>query len=138
MNTPESSPVVLAQKAEENANFDILTGLPFVIEEAETRPMSTRPRRVREYFDSLDNVEKAKLYSKIVSEPSEEYLSAALEQYSAQYTRRDSMEEAVAQAYGMDTESVKAYLASYSDDELRGMIREQLTTIIKQQVCSAG
>src|SRR5690606_30882199 len=66
-------------------------------------------------------------------EPSEEYLSAALEQYSAQYTTRDSMEEAVAQAYGMDTESVKAYLASYSDDELRGMIREQLTTIIKQQ-----
>jgi len=129
----ESSPVVLAQKAEENANFDILTGLPFVIEEAENPTDEYKAERVREYFDSLDNVEKANLYSKIVSEPSEEYLSAALEQYSAQYTTRDSMEEAVAQAYGMDTESVKAYLASYSDDELRGMIREQLTTIIKQQ-----
>jgi len=129
----ETSPAVKAQRAEENANFDIFTGLPFEIEETENPTVEYKAERVREYFASLDDAGKAKLYTQIISEPSEEYISSMLEQYMAQYQTRESMEAAVAEAYGMDAESVKGYLASYSDEELRDMMREQVANMIKQQ-----
>lgn len=129
----ESSPVVLAQKSEENANFDILTGLPFEIEEAEDPTDEYKAERIREYFDSLDVAGKAELYKKIISEPSEEYLKTALDQYMAQYTDRESMENIIAQSSGMDIDTVKSYLGSYSDEELTDMLREQLVSVIKQQ-----
>ena len=72
--------------------------------------MSTRPRGCASISTRLTTSKGETLFKNCIR-TEREYLSAALEQYSAQYTTRDSMEEAVAQAYGMDTESVKAYLA---------------------------
>ncbi len=129
----ESSPVVKAQSAAENENFDILTGLPFTIAETQNPTDEYKAERIREYFASLDNAGKTKLYTQILSEPGEEYLSSALEQYTAEYKTRESMEKLVAQAYNMDAESVKTYLEEYTDDELRSMIREQLSAMIVQQ-----
>lgn len=132
------SPVVTAQKSDANTNLDILTGLPFTIAEAENPTDEYKTKKIKEYFDSLDDTEKTKLYTQIVSEPSDEYVQSTLEQYMAQYTTRDEMEALVAQAYGMDAETVKSYLASYTDDGLRDMMKQQITTLITQQYAATA
>lgn len=134
----EESPVVKAQKSDANSNNDILTGLPFTIAAAENPTDEYKAGKIKEYFNSLDDTAKTKLYTTIVSEPSDDYVQSALQQYMAQYTSRESMEALVAQAYGMDSESVKTYLESYTDDALRDMIKEQLVTIIKQQYAATA
>ena len=43
------------------------------------------------------------------------------------------MENLVSSAYEMDLQTVQEYLADYTDDELRSLLEEQLTTMIQEQ-----
>ncbi len=120
--TAKSGPV-LAQKDPANANTDVLTGLPFVIDEDEELSEQGKAEASLAWFGSLSDADKAQALEKIYSIPDEEYLDSAVEAYMARFETRDDMVALAAASYGMDAETAKSFLAAYSDEELADLIR---------------
>ena len=127
------SEIVKAQTAEENENYDVFTGLPFIMTEALDPTDEYKAEEIKKYFNSLTDEQKTELYTKIVSTPSEEYVSSTLKTYMGQYDTREKIEELIASSYGMPLEEIKSYMESYSDEEIKELLETQLTEIIKSQ-----
>ena len=67
-----NSELVKEQKLPENENLDLLTGLPFVITEENDPTDEEKAEKIKEYFAGLNDVEKTKIYTEILSEPTDE------------------------------------------------------------------
>lgn len=92
---------------------------------------------VKDYFAGLNEAEKASVYSAILSVPSEEYLSDALDQYMMNMTR-ETMVETLVNAYAQkmgttDLESIRAYFEKMTDGDLSALFTEQAAVMIKEQ-----
>ena len=129
----ENSPVMLAQTDEKNVNFDVLTGLPFEITEEIDPTDAYKAEQIRNYFTSLDSAAKTELYIKMLSVPDEAAMAAQLEQIMASYGTREAMEQLAADGYGMDIETIRSYLASYTDEQLHAMVEEQMRAMLTEQ-----
>ena len=126
------SEVVLAQKDEKNANRDIFTGLPFVGDQVDEPTDWYKAEKIREYFASLTDKEKTELYLKILSEPNQTELDSMLEYYMKEYDSRDKIISTISASYGMPEEEMQKYLETYTDDELRLMLKEYFTKVITE------
>ena len=122
--------VAKAYLADENDNFDVLTGLPY---EVELKDMTAQEKAQAflEYAAALDDGDKAELYRKIVSTPDEEYIKQAVAQ-AGSFETREEMEQFIAAAYGIDVSFMKEYLNAYTDDELKKMLEESTETVIRE------
>lgn len=127
------SEIVKEQLLPENENYDVLTGLPFVITEEVDPTDSEKAEKVTEYFQTLTPVEKTEVYTAILSKPSDEYLEQTLNFYMQQFTTRDSMIGLVADTYNFDKEAAEEYLSDYSDEELRELLQTQLEKVITEK-----
>ncbi|MBQ2916391.1 MAG: ABC transporter ATP-binding protein/permease [Clostridia bacterium] len=127
------SEIVKQQSAEENENYDVFTGLPFIMTEALDPTDEYKAEEIKKYFDSLSADQKAELYLEMASVPTEEYVSTTLETYMKMYDTREKIEEMISTSYGMALEEIKSYLESYSDEELNELLRTNLTEMIKTQ-----
>ena len=127
------SKIVKAQQAPENENYDVFTGLPFVMTEALDPTDEYKAEEIKKYFDSLSFDQKAELYTQMASVPTEEYVSTTLATYMAMYDTREKIEELISTSYGMNIEEIKTYLESYTDDELHALLETQLTDLIVKQ-----
>lgn len=127
------SEIVKEQLLPENENYDVLTGLPFVITEEVDPSDSEKAEKVTEYFQTLTPVEKTEVYTAILSKPSDEYLEQTLNVYMQQFTTRDSMIGLVADTYNFDKEAAEEYLSDYSDEELRELLQTQLEKVITEK-----
>ena len=127
------SKIVKAQQAPENENYDVFTGLPFVMTEALDPTDEYKAEEIKKYFDSLSFDQKAELYTQMASVPTEEYVSTTLATYMAMYDTREKIEELISTSYGMNIEDIKTYLESYTDDELHALLETQLTDLIVKQ-----
>lgn len=127
------SEIVKQQSAEENENYDVFTGLPFIMTEALDPTDEYKAEEIKKYFDSLSADQKAELYLEMASVPTEEYVSTTLETYMEMYDTREKIEEMISTSYGMALEEIKSYLESYSDEELNELLRTNLTEMIKTQ-----
>lgn len=127
------SEIVKEQLLPENENYDVLTGLPFVISEELDPSDSEKAEKITEYFEGLTPVQKTDVYTSILSKPSEEYLKQTVEAYMQQFTTRDSMIELVANAYNFDKAAAEEYVADYSDEELRNLLQTQLEKLVTEQ-----
>ncbi len=126
----EQSAVITAQRAPENANFDVLTGLPFLSQEQDTLSAAQKAERIAAYFSGLTDAEKTEMYIKLRSALTEEELQASVDRVMAEHSTRESLEELAAQTYGMDLETMKTYLSAYTDDQLRAMVAEQVRGVV--------
>lgn len=124
------SEIVKEQLLPENENYDVLTGLPFVITEETDPSDSEKAERITEYFGTLTPVQKTELYTAMLSKPSDEYLEQTVEGYMQQFATRDSMIELAANTYHLERAAAEAYLADYTDDELRDLLRTQLEKLV--------
>jgi len=138
INKTHDSEVYKAQNAPENENFDVFTGLPFIITEAIDPTDDFKAEEIKEYFGSLDAKGKTEVYTKMLSEIPEEEIKTAIDAYMAEYDTRAKMEEMIASSYGSDPESIISYLESYSDEELRDMIRTQMEAVVRQSGVAAA
>ncbi len=129
----DQSELVQAQLDPQNENFDVLTGLPFLLTEEEQLDEARKAQEITEYFQTLTDQGKCEVYTKMLSTPPEDYLTQTKERYLEQYQTREDMENLVSSAYEMDLQTVQEYLADYTDDELRSLLEEQLTTMIQEQ-----
>ena len=64
-----SSEIVKQQQDEKNRNYDVLSGLPFVLENEKELSASERANELKEYFASLSASEKSEMYKKVLSIP---------------------------------------------------------------------
>jgi putative ABC transport system permease protein len=127
------SEIVKEQLLPENENYDVLTGLPFTITEEITPADSEKAEKIVEYFQTLTPVQKTDIYTSILSKPSDEYLDQTVGTYMQQLTTRDAMIELVASTYNFDKTAAEEYLADYSDDELRELLRAQLEKLVTEK-----
>lgn len=127
------SEIVKEQLLPENENYDVLTGLPFMITEEIDPTDSEKAAKITAYFETLTPVQKTEIYTAILSKPSDEYLEQTVDGYMQQFATRDSMIDLVANAYNLDKAAAEEYLADYSDDELRDLLRAQLEKLITEK-----
>ncbi len=127
------SEAVKAQK--ENPNTDIFTGLPFKDKDG-TVTAEKKATEFKEYIASLDTSGKASAYLKIMSIPSAEATEKFVSDTLANMTRAD-MEAAIAPAMakqtGMDEATIKGYISSMSDKDLKESFTQALTEQFRMQ-----
>ncbi len=127
-----NSELVKEQKLPENENLDLLTGLPFVITEENDPTDEEKSEKIKEYFAGLSDVDKTKIYTEILSEPSDEEIEQMMAAYMKKFSNRDIIIKLVASTMGMDEETAKSYLEDYSDEELQTMLKKQLVQMVKE------
>lgn len=127
-----NSELVKEQKLPENENLDLLNGLPFVITEENDPTDEEKAEKIKEYFAGLNDVEKTKIYTEILSEPTDEEIEQMTSMYMNNFSSRDAIITLVASTMGMDEETAKSYLEDYSDEELQEMLQKQLVQMIKE------
>ncbi len=128
-----ASEIVQEQKLPENSNYDVLTGLPFLITETLDPSDAEKAERIKEYFSALTNAEKEELYTTILGTPSEEYLSQTVQTLLQQYPTRESMLALAVNTYGFDPNAAETYFADYTDDALRELLAAQLGKIVTEK-----
>lgn len=72
-------------------------------------------------------------YTAILSKPSQEYLDQTVNAYLQAYTTRESMIELIASTYDFDQATAQAYLADYTDEDLRDMLKEQMEKLVSEK-----
>lgn len=126
------SELVKEQKLPENENLDLLTGLPFVITQENDPTDDEKAEAIKEYFSGLSDVEKTKIYTEILSEPTDEEIEQMTSMYMKNFSSRDAIIALVASTMGLDEDTAKSYLADYSDEELQAMLKKQLEQMVRE------
>lgn len=127
------SDIVREQLLPENENYDVLTGLPFVITEDIDPTDHEKAKKIVKYFAALTPQQKTEMYTSILSKPSAQYMEQTVETYMQQFATRDAMVELVASTYSLDQAAAEDYLSDYSDDELQNLLREQLEKMVTEK-----
>ena len=94
------SEIVKAQSDPANKNYDVLTGLPFFINEENELTDAVKAEKIKAYFASLSLEEKVEMYITLMSIP------ANLEEQVATYT----------QMYGATVEDMKANIMKFATE----------------------
>ena len=134
-NNPYASSAVVGYRFDE---VDVFTGTPFKSARKDEKEMTVdeKAKKFIEYVSSLDDSEKAALFVAIQSTPTEEMIKSTLSQYMSQFADRSMIEAAIEEYYsnqaGMESEDVKKYLDTLSDDELTKLITDFMTEQIKK------
>ena len=141
----QGSDVIVDQYA--NPDVDVVTGLPFATGD-EVEPTAEELRsEVDDYIASLNEEDKAELYTSLMSTPTDDYLNAAVEQAVSGLTREDiesMMLSGYAEEMGVDEDAVRDYVQQMDDETLMGYVRdmaretisEQYTEAVQQQLAS--
>ncbi len=130
MEKNSESAIVKAQSDPANQNFDVLTGLPFLITEDNDISDAEKAEKIKAYFASLTDKEKTELYVTILSVPSEDYLNSEVEKLLGQYDTREKMIALIAQNFNMTPEQIEGYLSGYSDEELRALLTKEVEKMV--------
>ena len=91
-----------------------------------------KAEKITEYFAGLNDIEKTKIYTEILSEPTDEEIEQMTAMYMKNFSSRDAIITLVASTMGMDEETAKSYLEDYSDEELQTMLQKQLVQMVKE------
>ena len=141
----QGSDVIVDQYA--NPDVDVVTGLPFATGD-EVEPTAEELRtEVDDYIASLNEEDKAELYTSLMSTPTDDYLNTAVEQAVSGLTREDiesMMLSGYAEEMGVDEDAVRDYVQQMDDETLTGYVRdmaretisEQYTEAVQQQLAS--
>lgn len=141
----QGSDVIVDQYA--NPDVDVVTGLPFATGD-EVEPTAEELRtEVDDYIASLNEEDKAELYTSLMSTPTDDYLNTAVEQAVSGLTREDiesMMLSGYAEEMGVDEDAVRDYVRQMDDETLMGYVRdmaretisEQYTEAVQQQLAS--
>ena len=134
IETTAQSDIVREQLADPET--DVFNGLPFATGE-ETEPTdSEKVAAITGYLQDLDTAEKAAAYTDAMSQPSQDYVDQVVAQQMAGLTRED-IEAMIAQQYagqmGVDADTITAYIADMSDEELFAQVEEAAAEQVREQ-----
>ena len=121
----KDSEVIKAQA--DSKDIDVLTGLPFKTDNGMT--VQEKAEAFKNNVASMDEPEKAALYTKIISTPSDELIETTIEDTLSKMDRNTLIERitkmGVAQS-GMSVEEITGYLETMSDEDLNKFLRESI------------
>lgn len=126
----ENSDVVKAQRAPENADYDVLMGMPFAGETEDELSNSEKASAILAYFGTINEVKKTEIYTSILSVPPEGFAESTVQSMLEEYNTREAMIGLIADAYGMSPDKIAEYLADKTDEEIRGILADGLTEIV--------
>lgn len=126
----ENSDVIEAQRAPENADYDVLTGMPFAGEAEVELSNSEKASAILAYFGTINEVKKTEIYTSILSVPPEGFAESTVQSMLEEYNTREAMIGLIADAYGMSPDKIAEYLADKTNEEIRGILAESLTEIV--------
>lgn len=100
---------------------DVFSGLPFKTGKEEEVSLEEKTAAVKDYLTTLGNAEKAALYVKLMSVPSEEYLMQvamqALQMMSSE-EQKAMVLSAISQQMGVDSEQIASYIEQMGTEAL--------------------
>ena len=126
------SPIVKAQLGSEDT--DVILALPFA--DGEDITLEDMAESVNSYISGLTNAEKANLYTAFMSVPSNDYLTAAVDDAMSQMTReyvKTILMESYAAETGMDESKLREYVDQMDDETLMAYVREMVEQSVKDQ-----
>lgn len=128
------SEIVKAQLADPKT--DIITGLPFKTDDFVEPTPEEKKTAFSAYVKSLSPSDKADLYKKIVSTPTEDYINNTVSAQMKDLTR-ESIETMLVDTYadetGMDKNAVLEYMASLTDEQLFEQVELYMVEMIKSE-----
>ena len=120
----------------EDPATDIFTGLPFQEAKGDLDDAG-KAEELRSYISTLSDTDKAALYVKMMSVPTEEELSGMVAQ-AVDGKSREEMEavlsQAMTQQMRMSEDEVSSYLSSMDDEELKNTYTQAVTEQVKALV----
>ena len=138
IGTTAQADIVQEQLADPDT--DVFNGLPFATGD-ETEPTDQEKMdAIAEYLQTLDTAGKAAAYTSAAAQPSQDYVDQVVEQQMDGLTRED-IEAMIAQQYagemGVDAETITAYIADMSDEELFEQVEQAAAGQVREQYAAA-
>jgi len=134
-----NSDIIKMQTSDEYANMNVITGLPFVLDEDDAIEDSKKSAAFLEYVSTLNEEEKAKLYQSIMCTPTDEYIDEQVQVFVKEYEDHTAEEivtiiaDNFASQLGYSKELIKQMLSDYEKDELIAMITETAKEMLRTQ-----
>ena len=126
----------IVQKQLDDDTVDVFTGLPFRTADYQEPEDAEKIADFKAYFDALNDAERGELFVKMSAIPTEEYLSAAVEQQMAGLDRQSlvqMMMNSYAQQMGVtDTSQIENYFNEMSDEELFAMAEQGIRRMVSE------
>ena len=119
-----------------NTDYNIISGLPFFIEENEDLTDTEKVQAFKDYVATLTDNEKAELYEQILASPSEAVINATIDSLLSQYNDKSAAEiiEDIVKQYagemGYSEDLIRDMLGGYTKEELIGILKETVTDMI--------
>lgn len=129
----------MVKQQQANKDYNIITGLPFILEETEELTNEQKVAAFKEYVEGLTDNEKAILYESILAEPKESFIQETIDSMLSQYedkTAEDIINDITHQyagELGYSEELIRDMLGGYNKDELIDIIEETVRTMIVEQ-----
>jgi ABC-type lipoprotein export system ATPase subunit len=134
INAVNSSQIVQDQK--KNTEINLITGLPFVLEETEELTNEAKIQAFKDYVAGLTDNEKAKLYERILATPNAEFVQETVNKLLEQYKDKTAEEivkdikEQYAGELGYSEELIDSMLTGYDKEALI----ELLDTTVREMI----
>lgn len=129
----------MIKQQQANKDYNIITGLPFILEETEELTKEQKVEAFKEYASGLTDNEKAILYESIMAEPKESFIQETIDSMLSQYDDKtaeemiDDITHQYAGELGYSEELIRDMLSGYSKEELIAIIDETVRTMIAEQ-----
>lgn len=129
----------IVKQQKENTNSNVLTGLPFVLEEVVELTRDEQIKAFKDYVSELTDNEKADLYEQILATPREDFIQETVDSLLVGYDEKEAADivNDIATQYagelGYSEELIHDMLDGYSKDELIELLEETVREMITAQ-----
>lgn len=120
---------------------DVIAGLPFPKDQEEEIPDTEKAAAVREYFGTLDTMEKAAMYAKVKAVPSESYLTETVAQTLASMSAEEQdamLIQGLSSQMGVAEDQVQSYVANMDAENRSKYVNQMLTAMVASQYAEAA
>lgn len=129
----------MVKQQQSNKDYNIITGLPFMLEEVEDLTDNQKIDAFKDYVATLTDNEKAALYESMLSAPQESFIQDTVDSLLQEYADKtaeeivDDITHQYADELGYSEELIRDMLSGYSKDELIDIIEETVRAMIVEQ-----
>lgn len=129
----------IVKQQKENLDTNIITGLPFVLEETQELTKEEQIQSFNDYVSGLTDNEKAQLYEEILASPKEEFFQETIDSLLKDYDDKtaedivDDITKKYAGEFGYSEDLIRDMLSGYNKEELIDLLEETVREMIIAQ-----
>jgi ABC-type lipoprotein export system ATPase subunit len=129
----------IVKQQQNNTEYNVITGLPFILEETDELTVEQKIQAFKDYVASLTDNEKAVLYETILAAPEETFIQNTIDNLLSQYENKtaeeivDDITHQYAGELGYSEELIRDMLGGYTKDELLDILKETVRNMIVAQ-----